>query len=69
MSRVVHIDDDNIRIDEARAAFWDRSEIRLYIKLKVYRSGVFPTLIYACEKINSLSTACQKTEPLPYMLP
>ena len=29
--------------------FWDRSGIRLDTKLKVYRSVVLPTLLYACE--------------------
>ena len=57
LSRVVHIDDEvNARIVKASAAFgrlrgsiWDRSEIRLDTKLKVYRSVVLPTLLYACE--------------------
>ena len=57
MSRVVHIDDEvNARIAKASAAFgrlcgsiWDRSGIRLDTKLKVYRSVVLPTLLYACE--------------------
>ena len=57
LSRVVHIDDEvNARIAKATAAFgrlrgsiWDRSGIRLDIKLKEYRSVVLPTLLYACE--------------------
>ena len=57
LSRVVHIDDEvNARIAKASAAFgrlrgsiWDRSGIRLDTKLKVYRSVVLPTLLYACE--------------------
>ena len=57
LSRVVHIDDEvNARIAKASAAFgrlrgsiWDQSGIRLDIKLKVYRSVVLPTLLYACE--------------------
>ena len=57
LCRVVHIDDEvNARIAKASAAFgWlrgsvlDRSGIRLDTKLKVYRSVVLPTLIYACE--------------------
>ena len=56
-SRVVHIDDEvNARIAKASVAFgrlrgsiWDRSGIRLDTKLKVYRSVVLPTLLYACE--------------------
>ena len=57
LSRVVHIDDEvNARIAEASAAFgrlcgniWDRRGIRLDTKLKVYRSVVLPTILYACE--------------------
>ena len=57
MSRVVHIDDEvNVMNAEASAAFgrlrgsiWDRSRIRLDTKLKVYRSVVLPTLLYACQ--------------------
>ena len=57
LSRVVHIDDEvNARIAKASAAFgrlrgsiWDRSGIRLDTRLKVYRSVVLPTLLYACE--------------------
>ena len=57
LSRAVHIDDEvNARIAKASAAFsrlrgsiWDRSGIRLDTKLKVYRSVVLPTLLYACE--------------------
>ena len=76
LSRVVNIDDEvNARIAKTSAAFgrprgsiWDRSEIRLDTKLKVYRSVVMPTLLYACETWDSLPTACQKTEPLSYKL-
>ena len=32
-----------------RGSIWDRSGIRLDTKLKVYRSVVLPTLLYACE--------------------
>ena len=57
LSRVVHVDDQvNARIAKASAAFgrlrgsiWDRSGIRLDTKLKVYRSVVLATLLYACE--------------------
>ena len=57
LSRVVHIDDEvNARIAKASAKFgrlrgsiWDRSGIRLNIKLNVYRSMMLPTLLYACE--------------------
>ena len=56
LSRVVHIDDEaNARIAKASAAFrrlrgiiWDRSG-RLDTKLKVYKSVVLPTLLYAFE--------------------
>ena len=58
LSRVVHIDDVNARIAKASAAFgrllgsiWDQSVIRLDTKLKVYRSVVLPTLLYACEQV------------------
>ena len=57
LSRFVHIDDEvNARIAKASAAFgrlrgsiWGRSGIRLDTKLKVYRSVVLPTLLYACK--------------------
>ena len=57
LSRIVHIDDEvNARIAKVSAAFgplrgsiWDQSGIRLDTKLKVYRSVVLPTLLYACE--------------------
>ena len=57
LSRGMHINDEvNARIAKASAAFgripgsiWDRSGIRLDTKLKVYRSVVLPTLLYACE--------------------
>ena len=57
LSRVVHFDDEvNARIakgsaafDQLRGSIWDRSGIRLDTKLKVYRSVVLPTLLYACE--------------------
>ena len=76
LSRVVHIDDEvNARIAKASAAFvrrggslWDRSGIRLDTKLKVYRSVVLPTLLYACEtwtvyqrhakRLNHFHTSC-----------
>ena len=76
LSRVVHIDDEvNARIAKACAAFgrlrgsiWDRSGIRLDTKLKVYRSLVLPTLLYACEtwtvyqrhakRLNHFHTSC-----------
>ena len=80
LSRVVHIDDEvNARIAKAIAAFgrlrgsiWDRSGIRLDTKLKVYRSVVLPKLgqftNICMRNLDSLPTACQKTEPLPYKL-
>ena len=76
LSSVVHIDDEvNARIAKASAAFgrlrgsiWDRSGIRLDTKLKVYRSVVLPTLLYACEtwtvyqrhakRLNHFHTSC-----------
>ena len=76
LSRVVHIDDEvNARIAKASAAFgrlrgsiWDRSGIRLDTKLKVYRSVMLPTLLYACEtwtvyqrhanRLNHFHTSC-----------
>ena len=76
LSRVVHINDEvNARIAKASAAFgrlrgsiWDRSGMRLDTKLKVYRSVVLPTLLYACEtwtvyqrhakRLNHFHTSC-----------
>ena len=75
LSRVVPIDEVNARIAKASAAFgrlrgsiWDRSGIRLDTKLKVYRSVVLPTLLYACEtwtvykrhakRLNHVHTSC-----------
>ena len=57
LSRVVQIDDEvNARIAKASAAFGrlrgslrDQTGIRLDTKLKVYRSVVLPTLLYAWE--------------------
>ena len=75
-SRVMHIDDKvNARIAKASAAFdrlrgsvWDRSGIRLDIKLKVYKAVVLPTLLYAFEtwtvyqrhpkSLNHFHTSC-----------
>ena len=76
LSRVVHINDEvNARVAKASAAFgrlrgsiWDRSGIRRDTKLKVYRSVVLPTLLYACEtwtvyqrhakRLNHFHTSC-----------
>ena len=76
LSRVVYIGDEvNARIAKASAAFgqlpgsiWDWSGIRLDTKLKVYRSVVLPTLLYACEtwtvyqrhakRMNHFHTSC-----------
>ena len=76
LSRVVHIDDEvNARIAKASAAFgrlrgsiWYRNGIRLNTKVKVYRSVVVPTLLYACEtwtvyhrhakRLNHFHTSC-----------
>ena len=78
LSRVVHIKDEvNARIAKASAAFgrlqgsiWNRSGIRLDTKLKVYRSVVLPTLLYACEtwtvyqrhdkRLNHFHTSCPR---------
>ena len=57
LSEVVHIDDKvNTRIAKGSTAFgqlrgsiWDQSGIRLDTKLKVNRSVVLKTLLYACE--------------------
>ena len=57
LSRVLHIDDEfHARIAKACAAFgrlcgsiWDRNGIRLDTKLKIYRSVVLSTILYACE--------------------
>ena len=65
----MHIDDEvNARIAKASAAFgsiWNRNGIRLDTKLKVYRSVVLPTLLYACEtwqrhakRLNHFHTSC-----------
>ena len=67
LSRVVHIDDEvNARIAKASAAFgrlrgsiWDRSGIRL---------GSVANTSIRMRNLDSLPTACQKTEPLPYKL-
>ena len=76
LSRIMHIDDEvNARIAKASTAFdrlpvsiWDRSVNRLDTKLKVYRSVVLPTLLYACEtwtvyqwhakRLNHFHTSC-----------
>ena len=76
VSRVVHIHDEaNARIAKAitpfgqlRGSIWDRSGIRLDTKLKVCRSVVLPTLLYACEtwtvyqrhakRLNHFHTSC-----------
>ena len=76
LSRVVHIDDEvSASIAKASAAFGrlrgsvcDGSEIRLDTKLKVYKTVVLPTLLYACEtwtvyqrhanRLNHFHTSC-----------
>ena len=77
LSKDVLIDDEvNARIAKASAAFgrapcgsvWDQSGIRLDTELKLYRSVVLPTLLYACEtwtvyqrhakRLNRLHTNC-----------
>ena len=74
LSRVVHIGDEvNARIAKTSAAFvrlhgsvWGRSGISLDTKLKVYRSVVLPTLLYACENWTVYQRHAKK--PLPYKL-
>ena len=69
----MHINDEvNARIAKASAAFgrlrgsiWDRSGIRLDTELKVYKSV---DTIIRMQNLDSLTTACQKIEPLPYKL-
>ena len=79
LSRVVHIDNEvNARNAKANAAFgrlrgsiWDQSGSRLYTKLKVYRSVVLPTQLYACKtwtvyqrhakRLNHLHTSCLRS--------
>ena len=65
--------ESNARIAKASAAFdrlcgntWDRSGIRLDTKLKVYRSVVLPTLLYACETW-SLQRTRTEYESLHYL--
>ena len=77
LSRIVHIDDEvSARIAKASAAFGqlcglsilDQSGMRLDTKLKVYRSVVLPTLLYACKtwtvyqrhakRLNHFHTSC-----------
>ena len=59
LSRVMPV---NVRIAKGSAAFgplhgsvWDRSRIRLDIKLKVHKAVVLPTLLYACEMWTALN--------------
>ena len=77
LSRVVNTDDEvNAGIAKASAEFgrlresiWDRSGIKLSIKLKVYRSVVLQTQLYACEtwtvfqrhakRLNHFHTKCR----------
>ena len=74
--RVVHTDNEvNARTAKVSAAFgrlcgsvWDRSGIRLDTKLKVYKTVVLPTLLYACKtwtvyqrhvnRLNHFHTTC-----------
>ena len=73
LSRVVHIDDEvNARIAKASAAFgrlrgsiWDRSGIRLDIKAESIQIDGAANTITCMRNLDSLPTACQKTEPLP----
>ena len=57
-----------IAFSRLRGSNWDRRGIRLYTKLKIYRSVVLPTLLYACEtwtvyqrhakRLNRFHTSC-----------
>ena len=75
LSRVVHIDDEvNARIAKASAGFgrlrgniWDRSGIRRHKAESIYIGSAANTII-CVRNLDSLPTACQKTEPLPYKL-
>ena len=75
LSRVVHIDDEvNARIAKASAAFgrlrgsiWNRSGIRRH-KVESIQSGGAANTIICMRNLDSLTTACQNTEPLPYKL-
>ena len=76
LSQNVTIDDEvNVKIARANATFsrlhanvWNRRDISLQTKLKVYRAIVLPTLLYACEtwtvyqrhakKLNHFHTTC-----------
>ena len=57
LSRAVHIDDvvtarianSSVAFGRRRANVWERTEIKLDTKLKVYKAMVLPTLLYACE--------------------
>ena len=78
LSSAGNIDDQvSARIAKASAAFgrlrriiWDQSGIRLDTKLKLYRSVVLPTLLYACEtppvykrhakRLNHFHTSCRR---------
>ena len=76
LSTAVHIDDEvTVRTAKACVAFgrlrtnvWERNGIRLDTKLKVYKTAVLPTLLYACEtwtvyqrhakKLNHFNLSC-----------
>ena len=63
LSRVVHIDDEgNARIAKARAAF---GRLRGSV---CDRSGIRLDTIVCMRNVDSLPTARQKTEPIPYKL-
>ena len=57
LSRAVHTDDEvlartakaSVEFGRLRTNVWERNEIRLDTKLKVYKAVVLPTLLYACE--------------------
>ena len=68
LSRLVHIDDPSAAFGRLRGSVWDRSQVRLDTKLKVYKAVVLPTLLYACEtwtvyqrhakRLNHFHTSC-----------
>ena len=60
----------SVAFGRLRTNFWERNEIRLDTKLKVYKAVVLPILLYACEtwtvyqrhakKVNHFQLSCQR---------
>ena len=73
----MHIDDEvNASIAKASAAFgqlsgsvWDRSGIQAWHKAESLQGCGADNIIVCMRNVDSLPTARQKTEPLPYKLP